>query len=198
MLLKKIFITSIFLLSSFAFAHGQMNDESIKQMIQVVDYLNQLCRGGSGDRPETAVACNNRDKLTDVFRKAGWCYGAAGQPSYLSKWEKCSSQVARQPADPIPTPAQQECNLLIATTASAAIWRDNGVPLSTAQRNVTKVLDNMTASGADKLNWINSVASIYASTLTSSQISEKLKGQCKFKPKANHLGTEQTESSHAQ
>ncbi|VVD91065.1 hypothetical protein PCO31110_01622 [Pandoraea communis] len=72
-----------------------------------------------------------------------------------------------------------DCNLLTQTVAATAMWRDNGVPLSKAQENVDKVLKQMPSTSEDRANWRNAVSAIYSSKVTSSQVSESLKRDCR-------------------
>jgi hypothetical protein len=78
----------------------------------------------------------------------------------------------------IPSPAQQNCNLLTQTVAATAIWRDNGVPLAKAQSNVADVLAQMPATEVDKQKWLDAVTSVYGSKITSDQISASLGKMC--------------------
>lgn len=63
-------------------------DESL---IQQVESLNSQCRGGSGDNPATIKACEKRDKLVDVLKSKGWCWGHEGQAGFEREWEKCNT-----------------------------------------------------------------------------------------------------------
>lgn len=59
-------------------------------LLQLVEMANGLCRGGSGDRPETEIACQVRDDLVRRLRDVGWCYGEAGQAGYQMRWHRCN------------------------------------------------------------------------------------------------------------
>lgn len=82
----------------------------------------------------------------------------------------------------MPSYALMECNLIVQTVASVAIWRDNGVPLSRSQHNVISVLmqspEGSQATGTVIQNWSNTVAGIYASNVTAKEIQDKLKPSC--------------------
>lgn len=82
-----------------------------------------------------------------------------------------------------PSPARQECNLIAATISNTASWRDNGVPLSTSQRNVEQAFANssvgLIATDEDRQKWRNTVRGIYESNLTSGQLFDLLKTSCK-------------------
>lgn len=54
------------------------------------DKLNDRCRGGSGDDPNTQKACDARDKIDAQLKQMGWCWGHAGQIEADKKWEHCS------------------------------------------------------------------------------------------------------------
>lgn len=77
-----------------------------------------------------------------------------------------------------PSPARQECNLIVATVASTADWRDNGVPLSRSQRNVENVFLSSSVGPImtieDRQKWRDTVAGIYASDLTSGRLQRML------------------------
>ena len=51
--------------------------------------LNDDCRGGSGDDPQTMKACEKRDAIVEELAKKGWCYGHEGQIGAEKIWEKC-------------------------------------------------------------------------------------------------------------
>ncbi|MFS2324989.1 hypothetical protein U2P60_06155 [Brucella sp. H1_1004] len=53
---------------------------------------NQLCRGGSGDSPETHKACGRRDKLDAKLASVGWCYGRPGEYGYQMNWHQCEGR----------------------------------------------------------------------------------------------------------
>jgi len=46
--------------------------------------LDAMCRGGAGDRPETDLACDVRNKVSTLLRNMGYCFGGAW-------WTKCRS-----------------------------------------------------------------------------------------------------------
>ena len=51
--------------------------------------LNSLCRGGSGDNPETLVRCAERDSVGRALDGMGWCFGRKGEPGYQNEWHQC-------------------------------------------------------------------------------------------------------------
>lgn len=87
--MRKYFLAiAVLMMSSAAFC-ASLADKDAKALLQVSDYLNEKCRGGSGDSPDTQKACSARDTLGEVLRHAGWCYGEPGQYGYQMKWHKC-------------------------------------------------------------------------------------------------------------
>lgn len=51
--------------------------------ISIWNDLNEMCRGGSGDRPETLYACCVRTKVSSVLNNLGYCYRMG------DVWRKC-------------------------------------------------------------------------------------------------------------
>ena len=60
--------------------------------------LNSLCRGGSGDLPQTQVACDRRETLGRSLQAVGWCYGREGENGYQMGWHACAGVTARATA----------------------------------------------------------------------------------------------------
>ena len=63
--------------------------KEISGLIKKTDFLNDKCRGGSGDNPETMKSCDERDKYVDLLHKKGWCYGTSSQIEADKTWQKC-------------------------------------------------------------------------------------------------------------
>ena len=63
--------------------------KDISGLIKKADFLNDKCRGGSGDNPETIKSCDERDKYVDLLHNKGWCYGKASQIEADKTWQKC-------------------------------------------------------------------------------------------------------------
>ncbi len=57
--------------------------------------LDEKCRGGSSDNPETFKACEERDNLIPIIQSKGWCYGKNGQDAPEMEWHPCTSQSIR-------------------------------------------------------------------------------------------------------
>ncbi|HEY4250820.1 MAG TPA: hypothetical protein VGM87_06455 [Roseomonas sp.] len=55
-------------------------------------HANELCRGMSGDNPETASLCEVRDDLVRRLRSVGWCYGQRGEISAQMRWHRCNAR----------------------------------------------------------------------------------------------------------
>lgn len=76
--------------SGFSFcSFAETSEATVKKLISNADVLNSRCRGGSGDDPNTHVACYDRDKAYSELVKIGWCWGKPGQYGYEKKWNKC-------------------------------------------------------------------------------------------------------------
>jgi hypothetical protein len=50
---------------------------------------NERCRGGSGDDPATAQACDARDQIYKQITSEGWCWGHRDDIGADRKWVKC-------------------------------------------------------------------------------------------------------------
>lgn len=50
---------------------------------------NGSCRGGSGDSPQTMVACERREAIGTKLQTVGWCYGRDGEYGYQMQWHAC-------------------------------------------------------------------------------------------------------------
>jgi len=68
-------------------AHGQGSYP--KAQIDQLERLNDKCRGGSGDDPNTQKACDQRDAVYSKLEKSGWCYGGPGDAGYQRSWKRC-------------------------------------------------------------------------------------------------------------
>lgn len=81
----------------------------------IADYylLDDKCRGGSGDNPETMKSCDKRDAIVDKIQTKGWCWGKEDE----TKFEKCSDTV-------VGTDATTTCSKLV-TFAEKAICSDS-------------------------------------------------------------------------
>ena len=61
----------------------------VSNLMFIEELLNDRCRGGSGDDPDTLRACSIRDGLLQQIEKEGWCWGHAGQIGADKTWEPC-------------------------------------------------------------------------------------------------------------
>lgn len=64
----------------------------IAAAIKNVEDLNDKCRGGSGDNPETMAFCDKRDAAYSAIHKQGWCYGddSRAQVESEKQWQPCA------------------------------------------------------------------------------------------------------------
>jgi hypothetical protein len=62
----------------------------VKDLTDRVDALNDLCRGSAGEDPLGQKACEERDKLGNVVRERGWCWGHKDDAGYQRKWVPCA------------------------------------------------------------------------------------------------------------
>lgn len=62
---------------------------SLEALLQSWHTLNTKCRGGSGDKPETHLACDQREKVSAQLERLGRCYGKKGQAGYQMEWHRC-------------------------------------------------------------------------------------------------------------
>lgn len=51
---------------------------------------NDRCRGGSGDDPSTALACDDRETIAGKIDELGWCYGE--NPARQTAWARCNGR----------------------------------------------------------------------------------------------------------
>ncbi len=56
-------------------AQSQLMSVDVKTLIDKEETLNDKCRGGSGDDPETISACDERDHIFKEIEKKGWYWG---------------------------------------------------------------------------------------------------------------------------
>jgi hypothetical protein len=61
----------------------------VQKLIDQEDELNDRCRGGSGDDPNTLVVCDRRDQLYQQIKAKGWCWGHDLQIEVDKQWEPC-------------------------------------------------------------------------------------------------------------
>jgi hypothetical protein len=64
--------------------------QDVARMIVSWNALNSACRGGSGDKPETLVACDKREILYAQIKAKGMCYGEHATAGYLAEWNACA------------------------------------------------------------------------------------------------------------
>lgn len=186
-----------------AFGQIQMDKATVKQATEVWYFLNELCRGGSGDNPETHRACDNREKLDKVIRKAGWCYGRDGQPGYLQEWERCVPQ-QRPPAQDVnpgttmPLKPDQRsgvvpsktfvnkakgvCRVIAGVMSVVPNARNHGRPIATVQAEMETTFVEWGLSPEERKGWHQRVADIYYSQITSKEVWNELLLPCEKMP----------------
>lgn len=192
-----------------AFGQVKLDETSVKQAVGVYEFLNELCRGGSGDNPKTQQACDNRDNLESIIQRAGWCYGHYDQPSYLKKWERCgaeqgakasskpagvfsssspmpkgafSSATTAQPPKPMINRAKGNCFLLSGILSNVPTMRDNGWPIASAHANVEQAMLRADATPQEKQRWHDTVVSIYSSKVSSAEVEKTIRPSCEKMP----------------
>ncbi len=60
-------------------------------LIELQAKANELCRGVSGDNPQSEALCQVRDDLTRRLRAQGLCYGERGQIGAEMRWHWCNA-----------------------------------------------------------------------------------------------------------
>lgn len=56
---------------------------TIRDLAGLYSDLNEICRGGSGDHPETMQACDVREKVGTLIKALGYCSGGP------TGWRRC-------------------------------------------------------------------------------------------------------------
>ena len=59
------------------------------ELLQDNELYDTRCRGGSGDNPDTWVACGARDYTSFLLDKSGYCFGEKDQASFEWVWHVC-------------------------------------------------------------------------------------------------------------
>lgn len=63
------------------------SDVSVPDLIEQWAQLNEDCRGGSGDDPETWKKCEKRSAISERLESLGYCY--SGDSDAASSWRRC-------------------------------------------------------------------------------------------------------------
>ena len=91
-MLFKASLTATFVLLFGIPSHAAPNiDELVALLLEDFGTHDEACRGGSGDKNETWVACGSRDYAATLLNEFGWCHGENGQSAYEMVWHQCSS-----------------------------------------------------------------------------------------------------------
>jgi hypothetical protein len=61
----------------------------IAPLLEREQWLNDKCRGSSGDDPATADYCAIRDRAVEQLQAKGWCWGPPDKIEALKKWRPC-------------------------------------------------------------------------------------------------------------
>lgn len=85
--MKKLLIATVLALGLPAVAYAQSDD--VKTLIHQEETLDNICRGNSGDDPNTIKACDVRDSIDKKLKTKGWCWGPDNAPGYQKHWVKC-------------------------------------------------------------------------------------------------------------
>lgn len=65
---------------------------AVAALIRVWSAQNDHCRGGSGDDPATAQACDDREMTEGKIDRLGWCYGEDAKYGYQAHWARCQGR----------------------------------------------------------------------------------------------------------
>ena len=76
-------------------AEAQDPPAAVRSLIELWTAQNSLCRGSSGDKPETQRACMERQATGRALDALNWCYGAKGQMAYQMRWHRCRADSNR-------------------------------------------------------------------------------------------------------
>jgi len=74
---------------------GSGRPQEASRLIERWHRENSSCRGGSGDAPETLVACSARERIGHDLAKLNWCFGKRGQFGYQMEWHSCEARSMR-------------------------------------------------------------------------------------------------------
>jgi hypothetical protein len=83
-------MSAIVLNASVTFAAPSDTILTTTKLLQDYGINDENCRGGSGDRNETWMACGARRYISDLLHKRGWCHGKHGQFAYQMSWHLCA------------------------------------------------------------------------------------------------------------
>jgi hypothetical protein len=129
--LMRWLIVGLFALSpvaSFAVltARAQSAPPEIAPLLERERWLNDKCRGGSGDDPATADYCAVRDRADEELKALGWCWGAPEQIEALKEWHPC--KVASGPAACVASIDRYQRAVAIALVATICQLRGDRYP----------------------------------------------------------------------
>ena len=161
--------------TAFSQSEVTLDQPSVEVLKRVEGHLDGLCRGGAGDDPVTVVSCHDRDDIAVLIKNArrngadhassGLAHGHGPEPLTLAVTPK------------------QRCHLMSGLISSAAVWRDNHVPIARAMNNVNSAL--MSAGGYDdatKKEVEKSVVRVYDGHVSSTDLENAMRAQCRDIP----------------
>jgi hypothetical protein len=73
--------------------------DKVRASLQRADIENAICRGNSGDNPETLRACNRREILMLDLEDWGWCYGSKEHIGAMDHWWLCVNEDNFRPGE---------------------------------------------------------------------------------------------------
>ncbi|KAF1003692.1 MAG: hypothetical protein GAK36_00200 [Pseudomonas sp.] len=63
--------------------------QNLPNLVGLYGSLNEACRGGSGDSPETQRYCDRRDEAYSEIESRGWCWGPDDAIGADKSWIAC-------------------------------------------------------------------------------------------------------------
>lgn len=93
--IQSLLVTASFLTALATLADAQSLElgdmvQSDIELLQDNELYDRRCRGGSGNNPDTWVACGARDYTSFLLDKSGYCFGEKDQPSFEWVWHVCN------------------------------------------------------------------------------------------------------------
>ena len=93
--LQSLLVTAAFLTALATLTNAQSLEtsdmvQSDIELLQDNELYDTRCRGGSGNNPDTWVACGARDYTSFLLNKSGYCFGEKDQASFEWVWHVCN------------------------------------------------------------------------------------------------------------
>lgn len=105
MLRKGVIVSAAWLISISAAVAGQdpfstdLSAMNLPNLVSLHESMNDQCRGGSGDNPDTQRYCDRRDAIYKEIERRGWCWGPDSAVGADKSWVECP---VASSATPIP------------------------------------------------------------------------------------------------